>query len=204
MPCSCTALSSQQRLVILRWSRIKPAPPSAGLGFSLGISRHDRVNRIFPHMPIPESLALEFLGTFARCEYALKSSGYAKGNANEVEANWDEFATDIEWHFQRLREAPFREAVNFLLTESPRKQVLKVGRLTWKDSPPDPQQRKSQQTLLMVRRIRNNLFHGAKVWSPEYDNRPRDIRLLEAGLTVLRKCIQLKDGVHMAFKHGVF
>jgi hypothetical protein len=162
------------------------------------------MNRIFPHMPIPEPLTLEFLGTFARCEYALKCSGYAKGDAKAVEANWDSFAKDIDWHFQRVKDEPFRKAVEFLLTEPPRKQVLSEGRLAWKDSPPDAKQRKSQQTLLMVRRVRNNLFHGAKVWSPEYDNRRRDIKLLESGLVVLRQSMQLKEGVHIAYEHGVF
>ena len=35
------------------------------------------MNALFPHMPIPQALAYEFLGTFARCEYALKGSGFA-------------------------------------------------------------------------------------------------------------------------------
>lgn len=162
------------------------------------------MNRMFPHMPIPERLALEFLGIFARCEYALKCSGYAQGNANEVMASWDRYSSDIDWHFQRVKDVPFKEAVTFLLTEPPRKQVLQDGRLCWKESRPNPRQRKSLQTLLMVRRVRNNLFHGAKVWSPEYANRQRDIRLLQSGLIVLRHSIRLKEEVHMAFLYGVF
>lgn len=162
------------------------------------------MNRLFPNMPIPEALALEFMGTFARCEYALKCTGYAKGDAGIVQPNWDTFAKDINWHFSRVKDPTFQRAVELLVTDSPRKQVLKDGHLHWKKSPPNPKQDKSQQTLLMVRRIRNNLFHGAKVWSPEYDNRTRDIRLLEAGLTVLRHCMQLKDEVHEAYQHGVF
>jgi len=54
----------------------------------------------------------------------------------------------------------------------------------------------------MVRRVRNNLFHGTKVWSPEYGNRPRDVRLLEAGLVVLKHCTWLKQQVHIAYEHG--
>jgi len=153
-------------------------------------------------MPIPEPLALEFLGTFARCEYALKGSGYAKGDSNSVEANWDKFANDIDWHFRRVADKSFRKAVDYLLSEPPRKQVLEEERLRWRVSSPNPQLPKAQQTLLMVRRVRNNLFHGAKVWSPEYDNRPRDIRLLKAGLVVLRQSVQLKQQVHTAFQYG--
>jgi hypothetical protein len=71
-------------------------------------------------------------------------------------------------------------------------------------APPDPNLPKAQQVLLMVRRIRNNLFHGAKVWSPEYDNRERDIRLVEAGLLVLKQCSSLNQEVQMAYEIGAF
>jgi hypothetical protein len=162
------------------------------------------MNRLFPRMPIPENLALEFLGSFARCEYALKCSGFAKGNANSVEPDWYAFTKEVDWHFRRIKDEAFREAVQFLMTEPPRKQVLHDGRLQWKESSPDRNLRKAQQVLLMVRRIRNNLFHGAKVWSPEYSNRERDIKLLQAGLAVLKHCAQLNQRVHIAYEEGAF
>lgn len=162
------------------------------------------MTRVFPQLPIPERLALEFLGTFARCEYALKCSGFAKGGANSVDADWDSFAREVDWHFRRLTDSDFRAAVDFLLTEPPRKQVLRNGHLEWKEAPPDPKLPKAQQTLLMVRRVRNNLFHGAKVWSPEYANRPRDIRLLNAALVVLKHCARLNQQVHIAYEYGAF
>lgn len=158
----------------------------------------------FPHFPIPQALAYEFLGTFARCEYALKCSNFAKGGSKSVEANWDDFASAIDWHFRRIKDNAFQAAVNFLLTDSPRKQVLRDGRVTWKDSPPDKNLPKAQQALLMVRRIRNNLFHGAKVWSPEYGNRNRDIQLLEAGLIVLKLCASVNREVQRAYEIGAF
>lgn len=158
----------------------------------------------FPHMPLPRELAYEFLGTFARCEYALKGSGFAKGGATSVEANWDTFATAIDWHLRRVADDSFKEAMRFLLSEPPRKQVLRNGRVEWKDSPPDPNLPKAQQVLLMVRRIRNNLFHGAKVWSPEYDNRQRDIKLVEAGLVILKRCSSLNQEVQTAYEIGTF
>lgn len=162
------------------------------------------MNHLFPHLPIPEQLALEFVGTFARCEYALKQSGFAKGNENTVEPNWDAFAKEVDWHFCRLKDEGFRADVHFLLTESPRKQVLINGRIQWKKSPPNANQPKAQRALLMVRRIRNNLFHGAKVWSPEYGNRERDVKLLKAALAVLKHSVQLHQRVHIAFEHGAF
>lgn len=162
------------------------------------------MNQPFPHFPIPQALAYEFLGTFARCEYALKCSRFAKGGSNSVEANWDDFASAIDWHFRRIKDDVFQSAVDFLLTEPPRKQVLRDGRVTWNDSPPDKNLPKAQQVLLMVRRIRNNLFHGAKVWSPEYGNRNRDIQLLEAGLVVLKQRASINLEVRMAYEIGAF
>ena len=155
-------------------------------------------------MLLPQDLAYEFLGTFARCEYALKGSGFAKGGATSVEANWDAFASAIDWHLRRVSDQDFKSAVIFLLAEPPCKQVLRNGRVEWKESPPDQSLPKAQQVLLMVRRIRNNLFHGAKVWSPEYGNRERDIKLVEAGLVVLKQCVLLNQQVHMSYEIGAF
>ncbi len=162
------------------------------------------MERLFPKMPIPEHLAWEFIGTFARCEYALKSSGFARGNAKSVEADWDSYSRAVDWHFRRVTDPDFRAAVDFLLAEPPRKQILRDGRLEWKQARPDPKLPKAQQTLLLVRRVRNNLFHGAKVWSPEYDNRQRDIRFLEAGLVVLKHCVRLNAHVRFAYGRGAF
>jgi hypothetical protein len=156
------------------------------------------------HLPIAPELASEFLGVFARCEYALKSAGYARGDDNGVNAKWDAFAKDIDWHFRRIKTRYFVSAVNFLLTEPPRKQVLQGRYLQWKSAPPNNLIPKAQQTLLMVRRVRNNLFHGAKVWSPEYGPRDRDERLIRSSLAILQRVMTINEQVHIAFQYGVF
>jgi hypothetical protein len=158
----------------------------------------------FPNMLLPPEIAYEFLGTFARCEYALKGSGFARGNENSVDANWDAFAISIAQSFQSFADPEFREAVDYLLTEPPRKQVLNNGRIDWKASLPDRNLPQAQQVLLMVRRVRNNLFHGAKIWTPDYSNRERDIKLVKAGLLVMKQCINFSDEVHNAYEVGVF
>jgi hypothetical protein len=155
-------------------------------------------------MPLPVNLAYEFMGMFARCEYALKCSDFARGGTHSVEADWDTFSRTIDWHFRRIKDDELKAATNLLLKEPPRKQVLRDGRVTWKDSPPDSNLPKAEQVLLMVRRIRNNLFHGAKVWSPEYGNRERDVSLVSAALVVLKHCILLNTNVHLAYEIGVF
>ncbi len=162
------------------------------------------MNRIFPRLPLPPELSYEFLGTFARCEYALKGAGFAKGGANSVDPDWNSFAKSIDWHFRRVKNPEFVEAIDFLLKEPPRKQVLRDGLIAWKESPPDPKLPKAQQVLLLVRRIRNNMFHGAKVWSPDYDNRERDVKLVRAALTVLKECVLLSRHVQLAYDFGAF
>ncbi|MCC7596729.1 hypothetical protein IGS61_04475 [Janthinobacterium sp. FW305-129] len=162
------------------------------------------MNGPFPRMPLPQELAYEFIGIFARCEYALKSTDFARGGEVSVEANWDKFATSIDESFRRVPAQPFMDAVHYLLTEPPRKQVLREGRVDWNNSPPDVNLPDAQKVLLMVRRVRNNLFHGAKIWSPEYDNRERDIKLVEASLCVLKHVVELNTNVNIAFAVGAF
>lgn len=159
---------------------------------------------LFPNMPLPQDLTYEFLGTFARCEYALKSSGFAKGGASDVSANWDAFAETVDGHFRQLDEEIFKNAAAYLLAEPPRKQVLIDGRVEWRHSPPNVKFAKARQVLLMVRRIRNNLFHGSKIWTPESLNRDRDIELVKAGLVILKHSVLLHREVQRFYENGTF
>jgi hypothetical protein len=44
---------------------------------------------------VPRALTLEFMATFTRFEFALKKSGYARGDESQVTPNWDVFANDV-------------------------------------------------------------------------------------------------------------
>ncbi len=48
------------------------------------------------HIRINTGLLLEFFLTFARAEYALKNSGFAKGDERQVSPDWDGFAVSIK------------------------------------------------------------------------------------------------------------
>lgn len=162
------------------------------------------MDNIFPSMQLPQEITYEFLGTFARCEYALKSVGYARSKGSSVEANWDQYSKDINWHFLRIKDETLRSAVRYLLESPPRKQTLHNGIVNWLDSPPNPALKKTERALLMVRRVRNNLFHGAKIWSPHFDNRERDLRLVTDALVILKYSIEVDSNVRDAFNFGVF
>jgi hypothetical protein len=149
---------------------------------------------------MPANLACEFLAVFSRMEYALKASGYATG-PNKVEAWWDKFANDIETDFKAVKDKSFVDAVNYILTAPPRKQVLNGNVLAFADQTIDPNQGTAQQVLLMIRTIRNNLFHGGKFLPHGEKEAGRNERLVVSSLIVLRQCVSLNGGVYQSYDH---
>lgn len=158
----------------------------------------------FKHLHIQRELACEFMAVFSRLEYAIKATpGYAGGNEKWAEALWDRFANDVNDAFCSvpIDEAEFWEAVNYLLNHPPRKQVLADDGLVFKEQIVDMKQTKAQQTLLMIRTIRNNLFHGGKHY-PEGEQEPgRNQQLVAHGLYVLKRCLPMHQTVQERYNY---
>lgn len=148
----------------------------------------------------PDNLLAEFLRVFSRFEYALKSTAFAQGDERRVEPNWDAFARDIRQDFETIRDQAFLEAADYLLSQPPKKQILDGNRLGWRSAPPDPNVSRAAQTLLMVRRVRNNLFHGGKRLRDHTEDTARDLRLVECALRVLEHCVRLNRDVKEAYE----
>lgn len=155
----------------------------------------------FEKLNLPRDLACEFLGTFARFEYALKARGFARGDDAKVEADWDTFARRIDALFNMRQDQTVAEAVEYLLLKPPKKQVLVGERIQFVDVPPDGNLPRAERVLLMVRRVRNNLFHGGKFLQVEDANSDRDGLLVEYALVVLLACIPLHADVSLAYEH---
>lgn len=66
-------------------------------------------------------LASEFLAVFARCEWALKVAGFAKGDDRGVEADWSRFAGVIDASFGKFSDPELASAVEYLLGDPPKK-----------------------------------------------------------------------------------
>lgn len=65
---------------------------------------------------------------------------------------------------------------------------------------PRPKDQKRLQTLLgSVKRVRNNLFHGEKIGVLLEGDSPRDVKLLEHGLTILYACLSLSTELRNKF-----
>jgi len=143
----------------------------------------------FDRLNFDPQLAREFLAEFARYEFALKAAGFAAGDNKRVDADWDAYAQAIDGGFTKLQNADLYTAVNYLIKQPPKKQVLINGKLDWRDAPPDANLPCAQQVILMVRRVRNNLFHGGKFY-PAADA-ARDHLLVSYSLVVLRACLPL-------------
>tara|TARA_R110002124_G_scaffold86074_1_gene222852 strand:+ start:676 stop:1134 length:459 start_codon:yes stop_codon:yes gene_type:complete len=143
-----------------------------------------------------DDLAFEFFKEFARAEYALKASGFHKGEGN-AEANWPDFAEQVEPLIQNPSSEALEDAINFILQTPPKKQVIQEGVIQWSESPPNHPV-KAENLLIYVRRVRNNLFHGGKFnghwFAPE-----RSEALLRHCLVILRACIDFVDSAREAY-----
>lgn len=133
-------------------------------------------------------------------EYALKSTRYAIGNDKKVDPAWDKFANDIHEAFLKIEEPELVEAKDYLLNRPPRKQTLAGHRITFTDQVIDINQKITQQLLLMVRAVRNNLFHGGKYLPEGEQEAGRNHLLVEYALRVLLACSKLDHEVRGSFE----
>lgn len=150
---------------------------------------------------MPSELIIEFMATFSRLEYALKSTKFPSGNSHRVDANWDAFANQIDTQFTNLQDNELINACSLLLTSPPRKQVLRNGQLTFKVQTVDQNQKVTQQILKFVRTVRNNLFHGGKYLPIGESEVGRNEALVRASLKILKACINLDIDVKRSYEH---
>ena len=135
-------------------------------------------------------LVTEFLVVFARFEFALKKCGFlqSKMDGDDAKPNWDTFATDpaVKATFETTGTPEVVSAVNELLAEPPTKQIVKAGKWEWGDSEGSRvSSRNAASVLLLVRRVRNNLFHGGKFPMRPVDGPERNVELLNRCLVLL-------------------
>lgn len=159
----------------------------------------------FRHLHMPAELASEFVAVFSRMEYALKATGtYAMaGSGGKAAANWDKFANTIDEQLCAIADEPLKAAVDYLLKTPPRKQVYdhQSTAVRFQDQKIDKAQKTTQQTLLMVRTVRNNLFHGGKHIPGDEQEPGRNEKLVTYSLTILKACIPLDGSVRSNYEH---
>lgn len=122
-------------------------------------------------------IALEFFATFSRFEFALKRGNYAAGDeGKKASPDWIGFAGDLGDDFFKQMEAA--DAAQIFFEAPPKRLTIKVGggvEFTDQDKLTN-----TQMLLAAVGLVRNNLFHGEKIWVGD-----RDEALIRASLFVL-------------------
>jgi hypothetical protein len=130
-------------------------------------------------------IAVEFFALFSRLEFALHASGYAGGDIGEnAWVAWDRIANDLHKSF--TAEVTGDAEVAILFREPARTLVKTVAGGCEFVEARIPE--RAADILLQVRTIRNNLFHGSKVYFTD-----RDRCLVLAGIRVIRHVLDALD-----------
>lgn len=126
----------------------------------------------------------ELFRIFARFEFALKMAGYAKMSGKMVKILWNEFATSNLIGASFFDEVSASGICPLLLTAPPRADRISNGVYGFDDQAENPTT--SEDLLQMVRRVRNNVFHGGKYF--DQDVKRDELLIAEAIAVLLLAC----------------
>lgn len=144
-----------------------------------------------------DDLAFEFFREFARCEYCLKAVGLRKPNPEKPTADWKAFAGGVHAIFSDPPSQEFSAAIDYYLAHPPKKQVVRDNLLAWSDTLPD-HNTQSELVLLLLCRVRNNLFHGGK-FNGHWFEPQRSEDLINHGLHIMRTVVESHQAVSQAY-----
>lgn len=143
-----------------------------------------------------DSLSYKFFREFARYEYCLKATGIRPPKKN-AEADWDEYAKQVKHVFDEPVSPAFVAAINYFLEHPPKKQIVMEGVLAW-DETPLQEKNIAKKIFILIRRVRNNLFHGGK-FNGEWFEPERSEALMRHALIILEACGQNHQKVREAY-----
>jgi hypothetical protein len=128
----------------------------------------------------------KFFISFSLFENSLKKAGYRKvSRRNYIEADWSGFARSIHYVFQTYLltsgNTEVIDAVTEILNNPPGKQVVVNGNLEFALPQRDSSISETEWLSILIRGVRNNLFHGGK-FSYDFE---RDTNLLTWSLRIL-------------------
>lgn len=150
-----------------------------------------------PPDSLDRNLIHEFFWRFAVFECALKREGFLrKGKNDAAEPDWEKFGECIHGRFIAVRGVNgFFEAVDTLKAASPRRQVVRDGKLHWDVLQQRPGESEEGFVLRLVKTTRNNLFHGGKYPDGPIAEIARDKTILNAALRIIEGCYELHSGI---------
>ena len=147
-----------------------------------------------------QNLITEFFITFSRFECALKESGFATGNGQHVNPNWDSFTQNISTSFENSeKNVTVKNAIEYLSNNPPRIQNLENGLLSWRGRIFQNNDPTINKLSLSIRDIRNNLFHGGKFNGNYEEDVSRNFILLKHSIVILNHWLNLNNNVKQNF-----
>jgi hypothetical protein len=150
------------------------------------------------HSADDTDLIFDFFVVFSRFEFALKRSGYFKGNEDRVDPDWDQFCSKVHNKFNKAVSPEFERACEYYTTKPPKKQIIRNGKVVWKDNMQGTGESEFRWIIRSIKTVRNNLFHGAKFPF----SLTRDTELLSFGLVLLHECMKYDPHVEKEFTSG--
>jgi hypothetical protein len=132
-------------------------------------------------------LAFEFFYWFSRFESALKDQGHLESRKFGAKAapSWALFEASVKVY------VPSSDA-HRLVALAPMTQVIGAGgAIEWHPTVAPAVTSDLGKVVLMLKTVRNNLFHGGKHGSAPWDDPARTVELLTAGLAVLDELARL-------------
>jgi len=161
-------------------------------------------------LPAPIPGDTKFFRAFARFEQVLKASGYYQkkrirsalpnGEPRYPEAvpDWDRFAKKQPEIQDLLSDQKLYPAIEYLVENPPWHEVVKEdGTLSYQQKQGEIQT--THDLLLAVRRVRNNLFHGAKTTLGPMNNPVRNEALIRGCMAVLRAILKRCPDIRRKF-----
>lgn len=149
----------------------------------------------FTFISVPKDLACEFFAVFSRFEFALKESGFVKGEGR-ASPDWQRFARECT--LEVAQDSPLAVSMGYLLAYPPQ---IQTPNLKWKDV---ALQGKTDvaKALESLQRVRNNLFHGGK--HPPNSQPGRDTELVSASLAVLYAVLEENEQIRSDYETVLF
>lgn len=147
-------------------------------------------------------LWVQFFRVFSRFEYSLKRSKYAKSNHNTVEVDWEKFANTYKQKYSDARKEESEiDAIKYFKENPPKKQILEKGVLSWEQTKSNfESSNELGEILVLIRRVRNNLFHGGKYPVSPIPESARDDVLLKNSITIIRMVVKYDSSCNEYFK----
>ena len=137
-----------------------------------------------------KNTAFDYFYWFSRFEFALKENGFLKSHdvGEKAEAGWEEFEGKCNAKY-----VPSEEAKQLVKLHPKRQIIAENGGLDWKLVGVGHCTNDLCKVILMLKAVRNNLFHGGKHGDREQDDKKRNLKLLSVGKKVLDQLADLGD-----------